>query len=88
MLSFGTQGGTKQEKKYNKSKLIARLGVHNVKKMPVVDVAIMTIFNQQKNRVIMMANQKETFARIGKAENDKIAEKNKLDEIAKIKGLN
>ena len=46
MLSFGGKSGTKLEKKQNKSKLIARNGVHNVNKMPVVDVAIMTIFNQ------------------------------------------
>jgi hypothetical protein len=52
MLNIGGQGGAKLERRQNKSKLIARLGVHNVKNMPVADVAMMTIFNQQKNRMI------------------------------------
>ena len=56
MLNIGGQGGAKLERRQNKSKLIARLGVHNVKNMPVADVAMMTVFNQQKNRMIQMSN--------------------------------
>ena len=49
MLSMG-QVKNSVEKNYNKLKLIARFGVHNVKNMPKAELAVMSVFKQQNNR--------------------------------------
>ena len=41
-----------------KQKLVARLGVHNVNTMPHAEMAMMTVFEQRKNRMIQLQNQK------------------------------
>ena len=49
MLSMG-QVKNSVERNYNKLKLVARNGVHNVKNMPKAELAVMSVFKQQNNR--------------------------------------
>lgn len=64
---------------------MARNGVHNVKTMPRAEMAIMTVFNQRKNRVIQMDNQQQLYEREEKEKQDIIDLKKKQDEMMEIK---